>query len=114
MSLRVQVKKVKFEDKDMYMIFDMKSIDKFKSITNKSILKSIDDMINGNIDEMTLYYMICSCLRDEIGGEPVGDLGEDFNPIAIVSEYGKQLATVLIGSMPKNNGNYGKKKRARI
>lgn len=111
MSLRVQVKKVKFDKKDMYLVCDMKSSDVFHSITGQSILKAIGSMKNNNIDERNLFYLIASCLRESPHGEPVGkELCKEYNPLAVVAELGEELTNVLIGSLPKAKG---KKHQAR-
>ncbi|HBI6974301.1 hypothetical protein QTH11_03585 [Clostridium perfringens] len=112
MSLRVKVEKVKFDNKDMYMVCDMKAINEFKELTGKSILSGINQMKDGNIDEITLFFLIASCLRKDPNGEPIGKELEVYNPIAVVAELGEKLTKVLVGAMPKGNNKkkFNKKK----
>lgn len=110
MSLRVKVEKVRFDNQDMYMVCDMKATNEFKELTGKSILSGINGMKDGNVDEITLFYLIASCLRREPNGEPIGRELEGYNPIAVVAELGEKLTKVLVGAMPKG-GNKKKFQR---
>lgn len=112
MSLRVKVEKVNFDNEDMYMVCDMKAASEFKDLTGTSILSGINSMKDGNVDEITLFYLIASCLRKEPHGEPIGKELEVYNPIAVVAELGEKLTKVLVGAMPKgkNKKKFQRKK----
>ena len=111
MSLRVKVEKVNFDNKEMYMVCDMKATNEFKELTGKSILQGISDMQGGKIDEGTIFYLIASCLRETPTGEPIGKDLEVYNPIAVIQELGSILGTVLTGAMPKGDKKKFKKPR---
>lgn len=110
MSMKVQVKKVNYLDRSLYMTYDMKAIQAYKDRTGKSFLNSITKFSKDELDELELINMIVSCLREQPYGEPLElDYFKDINPIALISMYSETMANLLIAGMPKNTANNKKK-----
>ena len=70
-NLRRYFKDIVIEDKDYILAFDMTSVDMFKEISGKGLLKSLPEL--NKLEDKTVFSFIAATLRDK--SDPDNPLG---------------------------------------
>lgn len=97
LSAKVQPKRIKFEDRYLYMIYDIKTSKVYKKNTGNSLMSALTKMKESNIDDIEFAEIIAHCLRENPKGECLTlDYFEEYNPIAIVSMFAEDFKEQLM------------------
>ena len=97
LSAKVKPKKINFENKDLYMVYDIKTARAYKKLTGKSFMSVLMKMQNEELDEVEFAEIIACCLRESVNGQCLTlDYFEDYNPIAIISIFADDFKQQLL------------------
>lgn len=97
LSAKVQPKKIKFENRYLYMVYDIKTSRAYKKLKGKSLMNTLMQMQNGDFDEEDFAEIIACCLRETPNGECLTlDYFEDYNPIAIINIFADDFQEQLL------------------
>ena len=105
--------KLKIEDKDYIMSFDMKSIEVFKEMTNESFILSTSKLISFD-DETVINYMACTIRPADNEEEPIGKEIYEMNLLNLLLNYSGLVIQTVLEELPKSEGEKPKKKMKKI
>lgn len=100
-NLSKEIIKIKIDNNDYIMTFDMKSIEVFKDITNESFILSTTKLIE--FDDVTVLAYMASTIRPIDDEEnPLGIKLYDMNILNLLLNYSGIVIQTVLKNLPKS------------
>lgn len=104
MNLSKKIKEISINHQNYVLCFDMKSILKYKELSNKTFTSGIDGLFNGD-DEETMYFIASTLRRKETPGVPLGTEVLNGNVIEYIVNFKLIVQEVIIDSLPQDDNS---------
>lgn len=104
-----KVKEITIGEEEFILTADMRTIAKFKELTGKSFLESVNRLATMD-DEIIIQLVACTLRRKDTPNQVMGqELLDNYNPFTILLNCGEDVAHIISESIPKAKGNSEKK-----
>lgn len=108
MNIVRKVVDIKLNNEEFKATFDMRSVIKFKELSGKSFLASVEGL--KTMDEDVILYFMASTIRKTENSNPLGkELLENYDLMYLLLNYTELVLDLITSSMPQANGSNEKK-----